>query len=257
MTSTPEGLPGGAWIAGAPVGILAIRTSHALIPGNVQHAGSFDLPVLYGCVDVPAGCSLTRGDAALTPLIIDAAHRLVDQGVGAIVGACGSFAHYQRPVSDALAVPAFLSIMVQVPFLLAGLPAGRKLCIIAAWASALTDTLYDQCGITDRDRLVITQMAGQPAFDAMLAPGGRLLVADLRREVLAVARAALAADPTIAAFLLQCSDLPPFAPDLAAATGLPVFDMAGLVRWLQAALLPPARGGFRHSPPEARSCQPN
>jgi hypothetical protein len=42
-------------------------------------------------------------------------------------------------------------------------------------------------------------------------------------------------ESAIAAFLLQCSDLPPFGPDIQSATGLPVFDMTLLIRWLQEA----------------------
>lgn len=245
----PIEIHGGPWFVGAPVGILCMRTRHALLPGNVQHAGSFGLPVHYACIDVPEGCSLMRGDPELLPLIIDAGRSLVADGISAVVGACGSFAHYQKPVAAALPVPTFLSIMVQVPFLLAALPAQAKLCIITAWADALTPNVYAQCDIQQPERLVIRQMAGNPAFDSMLAQDGVLRPDLLAAEVCAVAVAALAEDPAISAFVLQCSDLPPFAGDVAAVTGLPVFDAAGLIRWLQAAYLPPTSNGVvrRHA----------
>ena len=53
------------------------------------------------------------------------------------------------------------------------------------------------------------------------------LIADLQQ----VATSLVAEHPEIGAFLLECSDLPPYAADIQAATGLPVFDFITLIDW--------------------------
>jgi len=59
----------------------------------------------------------------------------------------------------------------------------------------------------------------------------------LREEVVSLCTHAFQQDHAIAAFLLQCSDLPPFGADIQSTPGLPVFDMTLLIRWLQSATL--------------------
>jgi len=231
---------GGAWggspFGGYPVGIVTLETRHPLIPGNVQHAGSFGFPVLYRGVrldDDPF--ALMRGDGALAPRIIEAARDLENQGVAVIAGACGSFAYYQDAVRDAVDIPVFMSVMLQAPLLLAGLPGHRRLLVLCAKASAITDRVLADCGVRDQSRLVIQQVAGRPAFDAMLAGVESMDVEAFEAEVLAAADEAVARAPDIGAVLLQCSDLPPTAVALQARLGLPVFDAVLMIRWLAAA----------------------
>jgi aspartate/glutamate racemase len=231
----PKEAFGGSATYGFPVGILTISTRHALLPGNVQNAQSFPLPVVYEEVAVEDPHVLMHGDPALLPAIISAAQRLAKQGVRAVAGACGSFAYYQKAVADAVDVPVFLSILTQVPFIQQSLGTRKKLCIICAAEFTMNERVFAQCNITDTSNLVIRQMCGHPEFDRMVKATDPMDPAKMRDEVVAVSTGALRDDRTIAAFLLQCSDLPPFASAVQQATGLPVFDMTLLIRWLQSA----------------------
>ncbi len=228
-------------VAGIRVGIVTLETAHDLAPGNVQHAASFAFPVAYRAVRGVAFALIARGDPAARGPIIDAVRGLADMGVDIVAGACGSFGHYQRDAAAAVDIPVCLSSLVQVPFLLSVLPPRRRLGVVFARAAAFTERVKAECGITaDHERrLVVLQAEGLDAFCPVMDDRLRLDSRALEQQLCALASAAQADHPEIGGWLLQCSDLPPYARALAQATGRPVWDMAVLIRHLGEAALPP------------------
>ncbi len=225
---------GGTATAGFDVGIICLETRHALLPGNVQHARSFAFPVLYEAVAVDDPWEVMRGEPALLPSILAAARTLRRRGVRAICGACGSFGFYQREVAAAMDVPVFLSPLMLVPLILAGLAPDRRLGVVAGSAALIDQRLFDACGVADPARLAMAPMADCSEFANMVA-GRPLDVARLRAQTRDVVDRLIRREPAVGAILLQCSDLPPFAADLQAATGLPVFDMTRMIAWVAGA----------------------
>jgi hypothetical protein len=228
-------------MAGFPIGILALNTRHRLVVGNVQHAGSFTFPVIYEIVKDVSAPALMRGDPEAVDPIIRGAMALEALGVRAIVGACGSFANYQLDVANAVHVPVFLSILLEVPLLLRALPAAQRLGIIFATTASFTERVRRQCGIEEEDRIVAIGADSIDAFRPILSQGGTLNSPILRDEVVDLACATMRAHPEIGAWLLQCSDLPPYADAIRRATDRPVFDMVALIRHVHDAL---CRGPF-------------
>ena len=57
---------------GFSIGVLCIDSHYPIIPGNVQHAGTFSFPVLYGIVEDVDLNALLAGDRALEPRILRA-----------------------------------------------------------------------------------------------------------------------------------------------------------------------------------------
>jgi hypothetical protein len=228
-------MPRGKALAGFTVGILILDTVHDLVPGNVQHAGTFEFPVLYEIVrDIPAA-ALMGGDPSAAERIVASARALEAAGVQMIVGACGSFANYQRDVAAAVNVPVFISVLLEVPLLLRALPESCQLGIVFASTASFTARVREQCGIAQTGRIVAIGADAVPAFRSILAQSGALDDAGLRAGLVDLMRATMLAHPRIGAWLLQCSDLPPYAADIQRATGLPVFDMATLIQHLHAA----------------------
>lgn len=235
MAATPEAERNIA-IAGFAIGILALDTRHHLVIGNVQHALSFSFPVLYEIVkDVP-GAALMGGDPEAIDAIIRAAKALEAAGVMAIVGACGSFANYQLDVAKAVQVPVFLSILLEVPLILRAVPAAQQLGIIFASTTSFTDRVRRQCGIESTNRIVAIGADTLPAFQPILAQQGALDDAALRDGLVRLACGTMRAHPNIGAWLLQCSDLPPYAAAIHQATHRPVFDMVALIHHVRDAL---------------------
>lgn len=231
VADTKLRLAGGIPLAGFPVGILCLSTKHPLMPGNMQHANSFGSPVIYHVLELSDPWPLMRGEPWLWEPILDGVRQLAGAGVRAVVGACGSFAYYQKAVAGASPVPVFLSIMTQVPFLLQALPADGRLGVICAVKETMNERVFEQCGIAQPERLLLAEMRGGRSFDAMIDDGRIDDVEKLRGEVIAKAKE-IACDPSVKAILLQCSELPPFGSDVQQHTNLPIFDMVRLTRWL-------------------------
>lgn len=227
-------LPKGRATAGISIGIICIEGVSALWPGNVQNATSFDFPVTYHVLKGVKFEQIACGDESVTDEVVAAAQALEEQGVRAIVGACGSLGHYQRAVAAAVTVPVYMSILVQVPFILQSLGPKQRLLVVFASTAAYTEKVRAQCGITTSERIVPVGLMQLPEFMAMLQPdveldAGRMAETfgdEIARQV----------DDSIGAILLQCSDLPPFAAYFQSRFRLPVFDMTGLMAWLHNAV---------------------
>lgn len=94
--------------SGHTIGVIAVDLKYPKLPGNVVNATTFDFPVLYKKVEFDIEL-LFEGAPELEMVVVEAAKELEAEGVRAIVGACGYFAHFQKQVADAVSVPVFLS----------------------------------------------------------------------------------------------------------------------------------------------------
>lgn len=59
-----------------------------------------------------------------------------------------------------------------------------------------------------------------------------------QQQVVQIAKDMIDKDPAIGAFLLECSDIPPFAAAISEETGLPVFDFIAMADLMYRALVP-------------------
>jgi Asp/Glu/hydantoin racemase len=225
---------GGSPVAGFTVGILTLETTHPLLPGNVQNAMSFAFPVIYETVKGISFPQLMAGDSACDAAIRIAIERLERMGVSIIVGACGSFANWQTRIREYSKVPVFASIMTQVPFILSGLPAAQKLGVVFADAAAFTPRVQQECSISAADvqRMVIVGANDLPGLFPFFSCGTDTDGRNLEKPLIDLLLKTRDQHPDIGVWLLQCSDLPPYAAALQRATGIPVFDMTTLATHL-------------------------
>ena len=176
-------------------------------------------------------------DPAYGKIITEASQELVDLGVRAVVGACGSFANYQREVAAALPVPTYLSVMLQTSFIELGLMPTQSIAVIAAKASALTERVFEQCAITNPERLNIYSARDLEECNKLFEAAEDFDNSKLERDLVGLAEHILTEHPDTGAFLIQCSDLPPYAKAISQATGLPVYDQTGLIHWVYNAVV--------------------
>lgn len=218
------------YTSGQAIGIITIELDYPKLPGNVANATTYAYPVVYRKVVFEIE-QLFAGDPALEGLVVDAAHELQAEGVRAIVGACGFFAHFQQSVAEAVDVPVYLSSLLQAPIIEMGLKHDQKIAVFAADGASITDELLAHVGAKP-DRLIVQNVGDLDSFAPIrwgktTLDNGKL-AADLQEIALGLVRE----HPEIGAFLLECSDLPPYAADIQAATGLPVYDFITLINWV-------------------------
>ncbi|MET3646006.1 aspartate/glutamate racemase family protein [Phyllobacterium ifriqiyense] len=222
---------------GEQIGILILNAAYPCVPGNVGNATTYDYPVRFQEVQ---GASIDRllnqRDPALKDAFIEAAVELQNRGVKAITGACGFMAYFQEEVAAAVEVPVFLSSLMQIPFMHA--LCGGRVGVITANAPRLTRHHFAACKVDDFVPLAIAGMEGQTEFrEAVLEERGTLDSAAIEQEVKEVALRLVENNPDIRSILLECSDLPPYAHAIQAATGRPIFDFITMINYVQQTIL--------------------
>ena len=230
---------GGKAIYGAPLGILMLDARFPRIPGDMGTAGTWPFPVLYRVV---RGASPDRvvlqGARGLLPDFIAAAQDLVAQGAEAITTNCGFLSLFQREIAAATGVPVATSSLLQVPWVQATLPPGRRVGVLTVSQASLTPAHLQAAGVPLDTPMMGTE-GGREFFRVLIkAESEDMDVALAEQDILAAGAALVAAHPDLGAIVLECTNMPPYAAALQAALGLPVFDLYSLITWFHAGLRP-------------------
>ena len=240
---------GGKSVYGASVGILMLEARFPRVPGDMGHAGTWPFPVLYRVVRGASPDRVVRGGAeGLVERFQEAARELVRDGADGITSNCGFLSLHQRALAEAVAVPVLASSLMQVAMVQSLLPPGRRAGILTISASTLTPAHLAAAGVPEGAPIGTTE--GGRGFTRTILGDEPALDLDVAREDnVAAARALQRAHPTLGAIVLECTNMTPYAVDIAEATGLPVHSMVDLVTWFQSGLRPrdhlaaaPARG---------------
>jgi len=215
--------------AGETIGIIVLDCESPYIPGNVANATTYDFPVRYAVAEGADNHRLIYDrDPSLLQPFIEAAQKLEAEGVRAITGACGFMALFQQEIAASVNIPVFMSSLLQVPFI--HTITGKRVGVISADKSNLTQEHLTKSGIAADTPLAFGGMEDNKAFtQAIFYPDGTLDDDAIREGVIKVAQQLQADHDDLGAILLECSDLPPYAHAVQAATGLPVFDFITMI----------------------------
>lgn len=233
---------------GFSIGILMLDCNIPFVPGDVGNASTYDFPVQYLLVPGATGEAVVgRQDPALEPGFVEGARQLEAQGVRAITGDCAYMGAYQRAVVEAVDIPVFMSSLMQVPLVLGMLAPRQRLAVLVANGQTVSERLLEPVGIVGevRERCVIRGLEDKESFaSTCLTEVGEIDVEAIEREMVETATELVAEDPSIGAFLLECSDMPPYSAAVQRATGLPVFDWIGFINYVHHAVVRRPYGGF-------------
>lgn len=212
------------------IGVLCLDTSFTKIGGHIRNRSTFSFPVDYEVVvGATAQRVVTQADPTLIEPFIQAAKALEARGVGAITGACGFLALFQRELADAVAIPLYASSLLQLPMVHRMIRSDQAVGLLVAQQQSLTPRHLAAIG-AESVPVRVAGMQDQPEFREVMLEARRdeLDTARLRDEVLTVADRLVGDNPDVGAILFECTDLVPFAYAVQEQTGLPVFDIVTL-----------------------------
>jgi Asp/Glu/hydantoin racemase len=230
---------GGKAIYGVPLGILMLEARFPRIPGDMGNGTTWPFPVLYRVV---GGASpekvVLKGAAGLLPDFVEAARDLVRLGAEAITTNCGFLSLFQRELAAAVGVPVATSSLMQVPWVQATLPPGKRVGVVTVSAGSLTPKHLEAAGVP-LDTPVTGTENGREFFRVLIkAEKDDMDVELARQDVVQAALDLVKRHPDVGAIVLECTNMPPYAADVQAATGLPVHDIYSLITWFHAGLRP-------------------
>jgi hypothetical protein len=230
---------GGKAIYGAPLGILMLEARFPRIAGDMGNASTWPFPVLYRVVP---GASpekvVLRGAAGLLPDFIAAAQDLVRLGAEAITTNCGFLSLFQKELAAAVNVPVATSALMQVPWVQATLPPGKRVGVVTISKKSLTPAHLEAAAVPLDTPIAGTENGTE--FFRVLIEGAKteMDIDAARRDVVGAGVELARRHPEIGALVLECTNMPPYAAELAEATRLPVYDIYSAIAWFHAGLRP-------------------
>ena len=217
-----------------PRGLQQLET----LPGNSTNPASYGYPVRFHHVrGANVHTILENPDPIVLASMIADARMMVSQGVRAISTSCGFNAIFQRELAAAAGVPVFTSSLLQVPLARQICGPEGEVCIVTAYSSALGLAHLKAVGIDSMDKLHIMGLEHCAEWNRMFAePDAEIDLDVISQEVLGTTRRALEDHPGIRAFVLECTDLPPYSAAIRRQSGLPVFDFITMADYLHSVI---------------------
>lgn len=224
---------------GQAIGILMLKTHFPRIPGDIGNATTFPFPVVYYIVEAANPNSVVNDpQSGVIDEFIAAAKELVEGGVRAIVTSCGFTAVFHDKLAAAVDVPVFSSSLVQLGLVYNMLKPSQKVGIITANALKLTEAHFKGAGVADVPRVVVG-LEESPFFKNMLIGDGghEIDVEATTEDMKEAARRLVQNNPDVGAIVLECTNMPPFSKAVQEVTGLPVFDIVTLTKYVYNAVV--------------------
>lgn len=207
------------------LGILMLDTRFPRPPGDIGN------PETFATLGIPARRAIVGNaspkravhdqDRALLAPFLRAGRALVDDGAAMITTSCGFLVAFQRELALALPVPVISSSLLGC----AAVPAPGVLTIDSA---ALGPALLAAAGVPPGTP--IEGVAPGCEFQRrILGDEAQMDLDAARADVVAAARALVAAHPAVRTIVLECTNMPPYREAVRAATGRVVVDIVTLL----------------------------
>jgi Asp/Glu/hydantoin racemase len=127
---------------------------------------------------------------------------------------------------------------MQVPWVQATLPPGKRVGVITVNKAGVTPRHLQAAGVPPDVPMEGTE-GGREFFRVLIRAEKTELDVELaRQDILDAAARLVARHPELGAIVLECTNMPPYAADVAEATGLPVHDIYSMINWFHAGLRP-------------------
>jgi len=207
------------------LGLLMLDTAFPRYRGDIGNPDTFDFPVRQAIISgaIPEKIVRQKPDAFLQPFV-RAAIELETQGARLISTSCGFLTLFQAQLQRAVSVPVLTSSLFLHKTLSLRFKDSGHVGILTISHSSLTGDHLAAAGIaanvpigSTEDGNIFTEaiLQNRPQFDFHKA----------EKDNVDAAKQLVNAHPHTAAILLECTNMPPYADAISAATGLPVYSI--------------------------------
>ena len=201
--------------------------------GNSTNPETFKFPIKYARVKGANIHTILENPCHKTlQFMINEAQKMEKQGIKAITTSCGFNAIFQRELSDSVNIPVFTSSLMQVPLVHHMLIEQQSIGIITAKKLALSEKHLENAGITKQIPVQIQGLEDCSEWNKIFSsPEEDIDISTVEKDVVSSA-CSMMSEADIGAFVLECTDLPPFSNAIKKATGRPVFDFVTLTNFV-------------------------
>lgn len=221
----------------AKLGILMLDTQFPRIPGDVGNPATWPFPVRYSVVAGATPQAIVREDPEpFVEAFIRASAELVAEGCTGIATTCGFLALIRPRLAARLGVPVAASALEQAAQIRAMLGPDDRLGILTISRESLTPAHLAAAAVPQDT--VIRGVEDSRFAHSILGNLTTLDVEAARVELVQACVAMCEDRPEIRAILLECTNMVPYAPDIAAATGRPVHSIYSYLMWFHEGLAP-------------------
>ncbi|XP_029182694.1 dimethylsulfonioproprionate lyase 7-like [Acropora millepora] len=133
--------------------------------------------------------------------------------------------NFQSLAQNSTKIPIFMSSLCQLSAVTCGYSEKEQIIIMTVNGKSLEPMIKHECGVDTEDkRYNIVGCEDVPHFGPAVANGKKVKVDDTTPWIVRKAVHALLKYPQSRAFLLKCTELPPYSDAIRFYTGLPVYD---------------------------------
>ena len=213
------------------LGIVLLDTCFPRPPGDAGNPASWPVPTLVKVVAGAWPSKIVQSAAGLRAAgvlseFVDAVRQLADEGACAITTSCGFLVLLQHELQAGCSVPVVSSSLLQLPGLL---QQQGRVGVLTISSERLGEEHLLAAGVP-RERLSDVVVQGvDPDSEFVHAIMGNRTTMDLvraARDVIAAAVDLKARAPQLRTLVLECTNMPPYAERIRAATGWRVLSLA-------------------------------
>jgi hypothetical protein len=226
-----------------PLGALCLDYTEDIHrpPGDVIESSSYHFPIIKQKVEGASLWNVVQSDEFsddYLQLFVDACNLLKNKGCIGIITSCGFLAQIQNKISSKIDLPIATSSLLQIPYVLSIISPNKKVAVLTFDTNKLNKIHFKGVGISDQmmERIIIDGCkVGEPLHNVIVR-GEPYVAEEIKTELVTLATDLVLKNSNIGAFVLECTQMPPFSKAIQQAVHLPVFDGVTLVDWFYSGL---------------------
>lgn len=224
-------------IGRAQIGLLMLESRFPRFKGDIGHPDTFDPPALVATIGNATPKRVVKDQAAgLVQNFANAAKQLEQAGAQLITTSCGFLVLHQQTLEAAVTVPLVSSALLAVPIATEQLhPNGLRPAILTISSENLTKTHLQAAGCPPETPIGAPAPKGH--FCTQILGNHETMDKDIaRQDVITAATNLLNKHSNIGALVLECTNMPPYASDLARLFKIPILSLPDLLPQCQTGL---------------------